>query len=102
LRARLYWMGLHLGDGLVDALAKDNLPGLGSHLRAVAAACAGGLAGYLALDFGANQAGVQGLELAAGCLGVGVLAYWLAGKQLPGYALLYFAAALAGVAGAML
>jgi mannose PTS system EIID component len=102
LRGRLYWMGLHLGDRLVEAVAKANLPTRGGHLRAVAAACAGGLAAWLAIDFGDNQGGTWGIALAGGCLLLGALAYWLAAKRLPGYALLYVAAVLAGVAGALL
>ena len=40
LRARLYVLGLSLGDRLVEAVARANLPARGARLRTVAAACA--------------------------------------------------------------
>lgn len=102
LRGRLYWLGLHLGDGLVEAIAKANLPTRGAYLRAVAAASTGGLAAWLAISFGVSQGGVGGGLLAAGCLGLGGLSYWLAPRRPAGYTLLYLAALLAVVAGAFL
>jgi PTS system mannose-specific IID component len=52
LRARLYLLGLSLGDRLVEAVARANLPTRGAKLRAVGAACAGGLAAWLWLQRG--------------------------------------------------
>ena len=40
--------------------------------------------------------------LAAGCLGMGVLAYLLVSRRVPSYVVLYLAAALACAAGAFL
>lgn len=102
LRARLYWLGLSLGDSLVDAVAKARLPARGARLRALAAASAGGLAAYLAIEFGANQGGGWAPVLAGGCLAVGVVSYLLVGTRLSNYALIYAAALLAAVVGAWL
>lgn len=102
LRARLYLLGLRLGDRLVEAVARTNLPAQGARLRGVAAAFAGGLAAWLAIDFGASQGGTFAPLLAAGCLFLGGLAYWLVGKRVSHYAALYLAALLAGLAGAFL
>ncbi|MBI3180543.1 MAG: PTS system mannose/fructose/sorbose family transporter subunit IID [Myxococcales bacterium] len=102
LRARLYWLGLKLGDKLVEAVAKANLPSQGARLRGVAAASAGGLAAWLAILFGAGQGGAWAPLLAGGCLALGGLAYWLVGRRVSHYAALYIAALLAAVAGAVL
>lgn len=104
MRARLYWTGLAMGDRLVESVARANLPSRGAVLRQVAAACAGGSAAYLALEFGAEQGGLGfwSSVLAAGCLAFGGLSYFLVAKRLSGHALLYLAAALATVAGAFL
>ncbi len=67
LRARFYWMGLSLGDRLVEAVARANLPTRGARLRSVAAACAGGLAAWLAADLG-KTAGGEPCALAGGGL----------------------------------
>jgi mannose PTS system EIID component len=102
LRARLYWLGLSLGDRLVEAVARANLPARGARLRALAAASAGGIAAWLAATFGAHAGGASAPLLAAGCLGMGVLAYLLVSRRVPSYAVLYLAAALACAAGAFL
>lgn len=102
LRAWLFALGYRLGDRLVERLAQANLPGRGARLRAVAAASAGGSAAYLAMHFGSQQGGAWGTALAAGCLGMGVVAYFLVGRKLSGYALLYLSAGLAVLAGALL
>jgi PTS system mannose-specific IID component len=102
LRARLYWLGLSLGDRLVEAVARANLPARGARLRTIAAACAGGLAAWLAVSFGAQTGGLRAPLLAAGCLGLGVLSYGLVARNVPNYVVLYLAAGLACVAGAFL
>jgi PTS system mannose-specific IID component len=102
LRARLFWTGLKHGDLLVEKLAKSRLPTRGARLRELAAACAGGLAAWLAIDFGHNQGGAWAPWLAGGALGVGGLSYWLVAKGVPSYAVLYFAALLAVAAGVFL
>jgi PTS system mannose-specific IID component len=102
LRARLFYQGLHLGDRLLEAVGKANLPTKGSRLRAVAAASAGWLAAWLAIAFGATQGGAWAPALAAGCLAMGGLSYGLVSRRVSHYGLLYLAALLAGAAGAIL
>ncbi|WAM25588.1 MULTISPECIES: PTS system mannose/fructose/sorbose family transporter subunit IID [Myxococcus] len=102
LRVRLYWLGLTLGDRLVEAVARANLPARGARLRAVAAASAGGVAAWLAVSFGANAGGLYAPLLAAGCLALGVASYVLVSRRVPNYVVLYVAAGLACVAGAFL
>lgn len=102
LRARLYWVGLSLGDRLVESVARTNLPTKGARLRTVAAASAGGLAAYLATTFGRTAGGVNAPYLAAGCLAVGVAAYLLVNRRVPNYLVLYAVAGLACAAGAFL
>jgi PTS system mannose-specific IID component len=101
-RARLFWLGLTQGDGLVDSLARSRFPARGARLRALAAASAGGLAAWLAIDFGRNQGGAWAPVLAGGALGVGGLSYWLVARGVPSYAVLYCAALLAIAAGILL
>lgn len=102
LRARLYLLGLSLGDRLVEAVARANLPTRGAKLRAVAAACAGGLAAWLAFTFGAKAGGRFAPLLSAGCLALGVVSYLMVARRVPNYVVLYLAAGLACVAGAFL
>ena len=102
LRGRLYFLGLSLGDRLVEAVAKAQLPSRGARLRAIAAASAGGLSGWLSIVFGRQEGGSAGALLAVGCLALGGSSYWLVGKRVPRYAVLYVAAALAGVAAVFL
>jgi PTS system mannose-specific IID component len=103
LRERLFRTGLKHGDLLVEKLAKSRLPTRGARLRELAAACAGGLAAWLAMDFGRRyEGGAWAPWLAGGALGVGGLSYWLVAKGVPSYAVLYFAALLAVAAGVFL
>jgi len=102
LRVRFYCLGLRLGDRVVDALAKQDLPRRGAKLRALGAASAGALAAWLAIVFGRNETGPRAPALAAGCLVLGAVSYWLVAKRATSYALLYFAALIAAVTGAFL
>ena len=102
LRARLYLLGLSLGDRLVEAVARVNLPSRGAKLRMVGAACAGGLAAWLAITFGTNAGGHFAPLLSVGCLALGAVSYVLVARRVPSYVVLYLAAALACVAGAFL
>lgn len=102
LRARFYWMGLVLGDRLVEAVARANLPTRGARLRSVAAASAGGLAAWLATDLGRTAGGDHAPWLVAGCLASGVVSYMLVQQRVPNYVVLYLAAGLACAAGAFL
>jgi PTS system mannose-specific IID component len=101
-RWRMYRMGLALGDRLVEAVAKADLPKRGARLRAVAAASAGALAAWLAIVFGRNEEASWAPLLAGGCLTMGAVSYWLVAKRVSRYAVLYLAAGLAAVAGAFL
>ncbi len=102
MRLRLYWVGLTRGDRLVEQVARANLPARGARLREVAAVAAGALAAWLALQFGALVGGKGAPLLAAGCLVVGGVGYWLVGRGVSRYVLLYAAAGLAALAGAFL
>ena len=101
-RVKLFRLGVHTGDRLVEAVAHERLPLWGARLRAVAAACAGGIAAWLALQFGTHQGGWTGPLLAAGCLCLGALAYGLVARGVSSYLLLVLAGLLAGVAGTFL
>ena len=87
---------------LVVAVGKARLPTRGARLRAVAAASSGGLAAWLAMSFGMQEGGRVGAMLAFGCLVMGGLCYWLVVQRLPNFAVLYLAALLAGVVGAII
>ena len=102
LRARFYWMGLVLGDRLVEAVARANLPTRGARLRSLAAASAGGLAAWLAVDLGRTAGGAHAPWLVAGSLVLGVVSYILVQQRVPNYVVLYLAAGLACAAGAFL
>jgi PTS system mannose-specific IID component len=102
LRGRLYWVGLRFGNRLVEEVARAKLPVRGARLRAIAAASAGGVVAYLALVLGRHQGGYGWPLLSAGCLALGALSYLLVVRRFTHYALVYLAALLAGVAGALL
>lgn len=102
LRARLYVMGLTQGDRLIEGISRANLPAKGAKLRILAAASAGGLAGWLAVNFGARASSAAAPWLTLGCLLAGVAAYHLIGWKRSPYGVLYVAALLAVIAGAVL
>lgn len=101
-RARLFAQGLSLGDRLVEALARANLPTHGARLRTVAAASSGALTAWLAIAFGAGQGGEWAAVLAGGCLALGGLSYWLVARGVSRYLVLYAGTALAAVVGGLL
>jgi PTS system mannose-specific IID component len=102
LRARMYRLGLTMGDRLVEALARANLPARGARLRELAAAFAGGIAAYLAIAFGAHEGGTWAPFLAAGCLLLAGAAYALVSRRVSPYGVLYVAGGLAVLAGVFL
>ncbi len=102
VRARFFQVGYRLGDALIAEVAKSNLPSRGAKLRSVAAASAGGVAAWLAVVFAKNEGGQLAPVLACSCLLFGGLAYFLVAKRIPNYVMLYLAALMAGVAGALL
>jgi mannose PTS system EIID component len=101
-RARFFLLGYREGERLVEALARARLPRWSQLLRALAAFYAGGLAAWLAVAFGENQAGSWGGLLTAGCLLAGLFAYELVKRRVSPYAVLYAVALLALGAGATL
>ncbi len=102
LRIKLFQLGVTMGDRLVEGIAEEHLPLWGARLRAVSASCAGGIAAWLALQFGTHQGGWAGPLLAVGSMGFGALSYGLVARGVSPYALLVVAGLLAGVAGAFL
>src|SRR5258708_18591959 len=76
LRVRFYWLGLGLGDRVVDALAKQDLPRRGAKLRALGAANAGAPAAWPGIVFGRKENCPWAPALAARCLGLGGASFW--------------------------
>ena len=96
LRARLFRMGLRLGDRLVEAVARASLPARGARLRAVAAASAGRLAASWRSPSGRNRAALgRGSAPVVVCRwGRSATCWWPA--KVPKYAVLYRAGGVAG------
>ena len=86
---------LHLSEKLKG-------PSWAERLRRGAAASAGGLAAFLALQFGAQQHGVGAPLLAGGCLVLGLGSYLLVAIGRSPYWGLYLAALCAGATGVLL
>lgn len=101
-RARLFSLGLNHGEGLLQWLKAVHVPLWGERLRSVAAALAGGLAAWLALQFGSQQGGGAAGALAGGCLVMGAFAFRLVKRGLSPYVLLYGAALISGALGVFL
>jgi PTS system mannose-specific IID component len=102
-RAYLFGLGMRRGDQMVQQLARLDIPWWSEKLRGVAAGCAGGLAAFLAIEYGAQQGGMGAPLLAGGCLSFGVLAWVLVARaRLSPYLMLYSAALFSGVLGALL
>ncbi len=99
-RGRLFTIGLVYGDGLVERLEATRVRRLGEQLRALAAACAGGLGASLALTFGVQQHDLVGLELTIGCALAGAFAAFLAERRVSPYIMLY-AVAVAALAASL-
>lgn len=102
-RAYLFGLGLRAGDGMVEQLARLDVPWWSERLRRVAAGCAGGLAAFLAIQYGSQEGGLGAPLLAGGCLSFGVLAWVLVSRaRMSPYLMLYSAALISGVLGALL
>jgi PTS system mannose-specific IID component len=99
-RARFFLLGYTTGDALVASLSRAQIPRWGERLRAVAAACSGGLAAYLSVTF-ASRTGLPTAPLAGTCLLLAALAFALADTRGARWAALYGSALLAIVAGAL-
>lgn len=98
-RSWLFVTGLRSGSAVVAKLAELKVPMWSNRLRGLAAAAAGGIGVWLSLNFGAQGAG--SLWMGASCLLMGVLGVVLMERKVPPLALLYGAAALATVVGAL-
>jgi PTS system mannose-specific IID component len=102
-RGYLFFVGLEYGEAMVERLATMDIPWWGERLRRVAAGCAGGLAAFLALQYGAQQGGNGAPLLAGGCLLFGGLAWVLVSRaRVSPYLVLYAAALFSGALGALL
>lgn len=102
-RAYLFGLGLSRGDQMVEQLARMDIPLWSERLRRVAAGCAGGLAAFLAIQYGAQQGGLGAPLLAGGCLSFGALAWMLVSRAgVSPYVMLYSAALFSGALGALL
>jgi PTS system mannose-specific IID component len=99
MRGWFFAAALKQGEGLLVPLSAAKVPAWGQRLRVLAAVCAGGTGGYLALRFGGVARGVVSPLLATVCLSGGALALLLVRRVSP-YVLLYAAAAAAVALGA--
>lgn len=98
-RSWLFVAGLRHGSAVVARLAELKVPMWSNRLRGLAAAAAGSVGVWLSLNFGAL--GGTSPWLGAGCLALGAGAVLLVERKVPPLALLYGAAVLATVAGAL-
>lgn len=98
-RSWLFVTGLHSGSAVVARLAELKVGMWSNRLRALAAAAAGGIGVWLSLNFGAQ--GGASPWLGVGCLALGAGAVLLVERKVPPLALLYGAAALATLVGAL-
>jgi PTS system mannose-specific IID component len=89
LRARYFALGVRQGDGVLEVLQKDALPGWNARLRAVAAAGAGAAGGWVIGQGGAHS-GPQGVLLTV----LAGAALPVLGRGVSVYAWLYVSAAL--------
>lgn len=102
-RGSLFFLGLEKGEAMVEDIASWRIPTWSERLRRVTAGCAGGLAAFLALQYGAQQGGAGAPLLAGGCLLFGGLAWVLVSRaRVSPYLVLYAAALFSGALGALL
>lgn len=102
-RGFLFFLGLKHGEGMVERISAMGIPRWSERLRRVTAGCTGGLAAFLAIQYGAQQGGAGAPLLAGGCLLFGGLAWVLVSRaQVSPYAVLYAAALFSGALGALL
>ena len=102
-RGKLFFLGLEKGEGMIAEISALRIPAWSERLRRVTAGCAGGLAAFLALQYGAQQGGAGAPLLAGGCLLFGGLAWVLVSRaRVSPYLVLYAAALFSGALGALL
>jgi mannose PTS system EIID component len=98
-RGWLFVQGYRLGSGVVAKVAALKVPLWSNRLRSLAAAAAGGVGAWLALGVGTTGGIGPGLGLT--CVALGAIATLALERKVPPLALLYGAAVLATVAGAL-
>lgn len=98
-RGWLFVTGYRHGSAVVARLAELKVPMWSNRLRGLAAAAAAGLGVWLSLRFG--DLGGSTPTLGVAWLVLGMVGVWLMERKVPPLALLYGAAALATVAGAL-
>lgn len=98
-RSWLFVTGLHSGSAVVARLSELKVGMWSNRLRGLAAAAAGGIGVWLSLNFGAQGNSTPWLGIA--CLALGAGGVLLVERKVPPLALLYGAAALATVVGAL-
>jgi mannose PTS system EIID component len=97
-RGWLFVAGYRHGSAVVAKLSELKVPMWSNRLRGLAAAAASGMGVWLALRFG-SLGGSAWFGVA--CLAMGAVSVWLVERKVPPLALLYGAAVLATVAGAL-
>ncbi len=97
LRARFFWAGRNLGDGVVAAIAACGLPRHGGQLRQLAAAAVGALVGWVGMGL-PHDLGLP-LWLAPAGFAVFVAARVVLDRGVSAYGVVYAAAVLALAAG---
>ena len=100
-RGWLFVTGFRDGSAVVARLRELKVPVWSNRLRSLAAAAASGIGAWLALRFGALAGSDSGLYVSGACFGLGVIGVLLVERNVPPLAVLYGAAALAGLAGAL-
>ena len=98
-RGWLFVAGYRHGSAVVAKLSELKVPMWSNRLRGLAAAAAGAMGVWLSLRFGAL--GGTAPWLGAACIALGVGAVWAVERKVPPLVLLYGAAVLATLAGAV-
>jgi PTS system mannose-specific IID component len=98
-RAWLFVTGYRFGAGVVSRVTQLHVPLWSNRLRAFTAAAAGGVGAWL--SSGVAALGKSGAWVGLGCLVLGACGVLLLERKLPPLVLLYGAAVLATVAGAL-
>jgi len=93
-RWRLFRLGLSLGGALVAKLAELRIPVWGRRLRVLAAGVVGGVASWLAVEFGVQATGWLQPALDGASLAFGAVSVFLLSRKVSPYLLLYVSAAI--------
>ncbi|MFZ5438983.1 MAG: PTS system mannose/fructose/sorbose family transporter subunit IID [Myxococcota bacterium] len=96
-RGWLFARGYRLGSALVLRVSALKVPMWSNRLRAISALCAGGMGAWFAVQ----EASLSSEWAVLGALGIGVLGVWALEKKVSPLAVLYGAAGVAVLAGAL-